>query len=208
MPLPSTLWTCLLEIRTDPERVKDLVVRRYREPILRFVLRQGLSEPDAEDVTQEVFLRVCREEFLSGADRAKGKFRNLLLAVTRHVVASHRRHALAGRRDRRRDVALGDFEIPVEVAPDAEFDRLWVRGLVERAKERLKTDPHFPALELQMAGRTYREIASALGRSETDVTNHIHRAKLKWKAEIERLIGEYCTADEVQEEIAALLRYL
>ncbi|MBI2898702.1 MAG: sigma-70 family RNA polymerase sigma factor [Planctomycetes bacterium] len=208
MPLPSTMWTCLLQVRSDPERVKDLVVRRYRQPVVDFARAQGIPPEDAEDVAQEVFLRVCREEFLGKADRSKGRFRNLLLAVTRHVIASHRRHALAGARDRRREVALGDFDLPAEAPPDAEFDRLWVRNLVGRAMERLRPDPHFAALELQIGGKSYKEIAAALGRSEGDVTNHVHRAKLKLKAEIERLVGEYCTAEEMPEEIGALLRYL
>jgi predicted transcriptional regulator len=61
---------------------------------------------------------------------------------------------------------------------------------------------------LQLAGKSYKEIATKLGKSETDVTNYIHRAKLRLKHEIEQLIGEYCTAEELPGEIGALLRFL
>lgn len=208
MHLPSTMWTCIQQVRTDPERVKDLVVRRYRQPIVDFAKLQGLPHEDAEDVAQEVFLRVCREDFLTKADKSKGKFRSLLLAVTRHVIASYRRHELAGMRDRRRDVGIEDFEFPVEAAPDAEFDRIWVRNLVARAMEKLEGAAMADALRLQLAGKSYKEIAAKLGKSETDVTNYIHRAKARLKHEIEQLIGEYCTADELPAEIGALLQFL
>lgn len=199
------MWTSLRKIRREPERIKDLVVRRYREPIFEFALRQGLSPEDAEDVAQEVFFRVCREEFLERADEKKGRFRTLLLAVLNHVVASLRRHRLAGIRDRRREIPLEDIEVPAE---DPEFDRLWVRTLVRRALERLGDDPGARALRMQMEGTAYREIAATLGKKETDVTNYVHRAKGKLRREIERLIGEYSTEEEARVEITTLLRYL
>src|SRR6185369_12698653 len=48
---PTSIWTTLLSLREDPERVRDLVVRRYRQPIYDFVRRQNLSHEDAEDLT-------------------------------------------------------------------------------------------------------------------------------------------------------------
>jgi sigma-70-like protein len=81
MHLPTTVWSTLLKVRRDPARVKDLVVRRYRQPVYEFALQRGLPPEDADDVAQEVFLRVCREEFLEKADRTRGRFRTLLLAV-------------------------------------------------------------------------------------------------------------------------------
>jgi RNA polymerase sigma-70 factor, ECF subfamily len=206
--MPSTLWTAILEVRNQPDRVTDLIVRRYRQPIHDFALQQGLPHEDAEDVTQEVFLRVCREEFLVKADRTKGKFRTLLLAVTKHVIAKFREYALAGKRDRRRQVALGDFEIPDELPSDPAFDRLWVQNLVEQARERLKEDLPVRALMLQFEGKSYRDIGIVLGKKETEVTNYIHRGKERLKREIERLIAEYSAHDDVPDEIATLMSLL
>ncbi len=208
MQLPSTLWTALLQVREDPEKVKDLVYRRYRQPVFEFARAQGLSDEDSEDATQEVFLQVCREEFLVKADRKKGKFRTLLLAVSRFVIASFRRRQRAGVRDRCREVPLGGFDLPEEVPDDPEFDRLWARNLVEQALERLKDDSTIPAYRLRLEGKSYREIAGALGRKETDVTNHVHRAQERLKRAIRKLIEEYSLREQVGEEIAALRRFL
>jgi RNA polymerase sigma factor (sigma-70 family) len=205
---PTSIWTTILSIREDPERVRDLVVRRYRKPVYEFIRRQNLSHEDAEDVTQEVFTQICREGFLEKANRRKGRFRTLLLAVTRHLVASFRRRELAAVRDRRRAVTLEGFDIAQEHEGDGDFDDLWVQNLVNLAMDRLKDDPTVEALGLQLQGRSYQEIAAAIHKSETDVTNYIHRAKKKLRLEIERQIREYSGADQVEAEVASLLHYL
>jgi RNA polymerase sigma factor (sigma-70 family) len=193
---PSSIWTTILSIKSNPEQVRDLVVRRYRQPVYDFIRRQGLSHEDAEDVTQEVFTQVCREGFLEKANRRKGRFRTLLLAVTRHLVATFRRHELAG------------VDVAEEHADDADFDDLWVKNLVTIGLERLKSDAAVSALRLQLEGRSYQEIAAALKKSATDVTNYIHRGKKKLRQEIERQIREYSGGDHVEQEVSSLLRFL
>lgn len=205
---PSSIWTTILSVRKDPDRVRDLVVRRYRQPVHDFIRRQGLSHEDAEDVTQEVFAQICRDGFLERVDPRKGKFRTLLLAVTRHLISSFHRHEFAGVRDRRRSVALEGFDVAAEHPGDGDFDDLWVKNLVDLGLLGLKDDPSVSALKLQLEGRSYQEISEALQKSATDVTNYIHRAKKKLRAEIERLIREYCGAHEVEAEVSSLLKYL
>jgi RNA polymerase sigma factor (sigma-70 family) len=206
--MPSTMWTTILQFNRDPERVKDFVVRRYRQPVVEFARRQGLKDEDAEDVAQEVFLRVCQETFLKKADQIRGKFRTVLLAVTKHVISSWRRHEMADKRDRRREVSLEGMSLPEELPTDPEFDRLWVQNLMAQAMERLREDPGVEALKLQLEGLSYLEIAERLGRKSTDITNFIHRTKERLKKEFERLISEYSTRDDVAGEIAALRRFL
>jgi RNA polymerase sigma-70 factor (ECF subfamily) len=208
MTFPTSIWTTLRAIRNEPERVKDRVVRHYRGPVYEFLRRQKLSHEDAEDLTQEVFLRICSDAFLAKVDPQKGKFRSLLLAVTRHVVASFRRRELASMRDRRREVAFDDFEIPAEIQEDPEFDKLWVRNLMTQALEGMKDDPPASALQMQLEGKSYQEIATALSTNETTVTNYIHRAKKRLRLEIERLIEEYNGGRDLKSEIAALVKYL
>ena len=205
---PSSIWTTLLTVRKDPTRVRDLVVRRYRQPVYDFIRRQGISHEDAEDITQDVFAQICRDGFLERVDPNKGKFRTLVLAVTRHLISSFHRRELAGIRDRRRSVALEEFDVAAEHPGDGDFDDLWVKNLVELGLERLKDDPGVSALRLQLEGRSYQEISGLLKKSATDVTNYIHRSKKKLRVEIESLIREYCGANEVEDEISNLLRYL
>ena len=105
-------------------------------------------------------------------------------------------------------MALGDFEIPRDAPSDAEFDKLWVQNLMQQAKERLKDELQVQALLLQLEGKSYREIGLQLGKKESEVTNYIHRGKTRLKREIERLIGEYSSVDDVKDEIASLMKFL
>jgi RNA polymerase sigma factor (sigma-70 family) len=206
--MPSTIWTVILDFRRHPEQVKDQLARRYQRPIYEFAVKRGLSPEDAEDLTQEVFLRVCNEKFLLRADEIRGKFRSVLLAVAKHVIASFYRFRHAHLRDRRLEVPLGEMEIPVDAASDPEFDQLWVKNLVNRAIDRLREDRGIAALRLQLAGRSYQDIARELRCKVTDVTNWIHKAKELLRCEIERLIGEYSDREDIADELESLRRFL
>lgn len=208
MYMPSTLWTTILQFHSDPERVKDFVVRRYRQPVLDFAVLQGLSPEDAEDVAQEVFIRVCQKAFLTKADQIRGKFRTVLLTVTKRVIISLRRHDTAGKRDRRLEIPIDGVDLPESGPADPEFDRLWVKNLVTQAMERLELDPAIQAFRLHLKGLSYQEVAGKLDRKVSDVTNFIHRARERLKNEIEQLIGEYSSREDIAEEIAALRRFL
>lgn len=208
MQMPSTMWTRILKVREDPVRVKDLVARRYRQPIHDFAVLQGLPLEDAEDVAQEVFMRVCQESFLRKADRDRGRFRSYLLAVTKHVIASLQRYQLAEKRDRRKEISLDDFEVPESVPDDPDFDQLWAKNLVDKALDRLAEDATIPAYRLKIQGKSYKEIAKELGIRESDVSNAVQRAPKRLKREIEKMILEYSTEAEVPGEIAALRKFL
>lgn len=208
MYMPTTPWSTILQFRANPEKVKDFVVRRYRQPVVEFAKFQGLSQEDAEDAAQEVFVRVCDEKFLRKADEIRTKFRTVLLAVTRRVIITLRRHDTAGMRDRRRRIPLEGLDIPENEPDDPDFDRLWVKNLVERALEMLEGEPSILALRLQLKGHSYQEISELVGKSIYDVTNTIHRARELLRRELERLISEYVSKEDVEAEIAALRRFL
>lgn len=206
--MPTTPWSTILQFKANPEKVKDFVVRRYRQPILEFAKFQGLSQEDAEDVAQEVFVRICDEKFLKRADEIRTRFRTVLLAVTRRVIISLRRHDTAGMRDRRRRIPLEGLDIPEDEPDDPDFDRLWVKNLVERALDMLQGEPSIQALRLQLKGHSYQEISETIGKSVYDVTNTIHRARQLLRRELERLISEYVSKEDIDAEIAALRRFL
>lgn len=205
---PSTFWTTLQQ---RPDEARFRVFEQYRTPIYRYVLNQGFQEHDAQDITQEVFLRVCREEFLKRADREKGKFRTLLLSVARHIMSNRR-----SRDPRRREVALdGDLPIPAETPPDPQFDGLWIRHLVTVALQRLKEEEaakgprYFEALVFcKIQGRPYAEVAEKLGASLSDVKNWVHHGKKKLQAHLTEIVRSYCSSHaEWKEELHAITNH-
>ena len=60
----------------------------YWYPLYAFVRRQGVSEHDAQDLTQEFFARLLAKDWLGGVDRERGRFRSWLLASMKHFLAN------------------------------------------------------------------------------------------------------------------------
>lgn len=196
---PSTFWT---RIQNDPARARADVYTQYRLPIYNFLLRHGCKEHDAEDLAQEILFVVCREEFLKRADREKGRFRSLLLGVTKNFLLRHR--------DRKPREA-GDEALQFVPQPDDPvFDELWKQNLVERALEalmkeaKLGSPPYYQALALtKISGLSYAAAAEKLGTSVTTLTNWVHEAKARFKkAFMDQLRFYSSTEEEFQEEIA------
>ena len=159
-------------------------------------------------MAQDVFIQVCSEGFLEKADRQKGKFRALLLAVTRHIISSHRRHRGAARRDRRREVPIEDFEFPDKAPVDDDFDAAWAQNLLRVATERLGDDPGLDVLMTHLRGTTCRELAERLGKTEHAVEGLVYRVKERLRREVERVVSDYAQDGERDEELAGMLRLL
>ena len=61
----------------------------YWYPLYAFVRRQGHDPHDAQDLTQEFFLRLLDKDYLGDVDRSKGKFRSFLLVALKHFLSKH-----------------------------------------------------------------------------------------------------------------------
>src|SRR6266566_9041508 len=59
----------------------------YWYPLYAYVRRKGYQTCDAQDLTQEFFAKLLARNYLSVADRNKGKFRSFLLGSLEHFLA-------------------------------------------------------------------------------------------------------------------------
>ena len=204
---PSTIWTA---IQAAPEKARASVCNLYREPVYAYLLRQGLQQEDAEDLTQEVFIRVCAEQFLKKVAPSKGKFRSLLLAVARNVILKSREKSRR-RREVSIDVAFEPAALPAEQDPD--FDRLWKQNLVREALVRLKKEaatgapPYADVIRLvKLEGKSYADVAAKLGAAVSDVTNWVFHGKQRMRYHLRELVMAYCsTSVEYKQELEMML---
>ena len=120
------------------------VAQRYRQPVLEFIRRRGFQGPDAEDLCQDVFLRLLKGGVLAKAARDRGRFRSLLLSITVHVIQDRLR--------KRREIPVEDLEPPQR---ETEFDEGWALHLTERAIRRLQEQgsPYYDVLEGHLTGQ-------------------------------------------------------
>lgn len=222
---PTTVWTQIRRAKaSDPDALERLL-RRYRPPVLRFVRSRGFSEHDAEDIVQEAFLRIVKDDLLLKAEAERGRFRSLLLGITRNVTGDW----LKSRRRLKRGggvktaslnaaapdaTPLGDFV--AQDTRDEEFDREWVANLMRLAMDRLREESeqrgnrNFEALlEYVNEEQSYEELARRLRAKVSDVRNWLHQARKKLKLLLAELIYEYASSpEEYDAECAYLKRFL
>lgn len=222
---PTTLWTHVRKARDgDARQLQDLLVR-YRGPIVAFIRRKGVEPHVAEDLGQEVLFRMSRREFLARIDPGLGRFRSLLVAVTRHVISEEFRRERAQRRGGGarilRAAELGSDSSAMafdslKARDDSDFDRIWVKELVEDALRRLEDDSKRRGLPLADAfrfkyleGLSQEEVAERLKTTLFNAKNHVYYGKLRFKELLLASIKEYCaTPEEFEDELRRLSPYL
>jgi RNA polymerase sigma-70 factor (ECF subfamily) len=160
----------LRKAQKGDERAFSLIVRAYQVPVFNYVLRLvGGERALAEDLTQEVFLRVYQ-----GLPKfsLRSKFTTWLFQVTKNRVLDELR---ASERRPRAVVALEDIP-PLEVV-DAPMERMETIDAVWRAVEALNVDLKMALLLRDVVGLSYTEIADSLEITLATVKWRIYKAR-------------------------------
>jgi len=220
---PTTIWDDISSARKGSSRELDLLLARYRGPIIGFLRWKNVRTEEAEDLAQEVLIRISSPGFFEKVDPAKGRFRSLLLAVTRNVLSESLRRDHAERRGgaaqvlREGDLSEGAAPLHEKAAAteDSMFDQLWVSELVDRALRELEEDSaargnsEGAAFRLKyLEDLTQEEVAVRLGCPVSSAKNHIYYGKLKFKQRLLSSIRSYCsTPEEFEIEVKRLAPY-
>jgi len=160
----------LRKAQRGDERAFSLILRAYETPVFNYVLRLvGGDRALAEDLTQEVFLRVFQ-----GLPKfsLRSKFTTWLFQVTKNRVLDELR---ASERRPRALVAIDDIA-PLEVL-DAPIERLEEIDALWRAVENLSTDLKMALLLRDVVGLSYTEIADSLEVTLATVKWRIYKAR-------------------------------
>ena len=169
MPLQQPDPGVLRKAQRGDERAFTLIVRAYETPVYNYVLRLVGDRALAEDLTQEVFLRVFQ-----GLSKfsLRSKFTTWLFQVTKNRVLDELR---ANERRPRHLVALEDVP-PLEVV-DAPFERVEAVDAVWRSVRELNVDLKMALLLRDVVGLSYIEIADSLEITLATVKWRIYKAR-------------------------------
>jgi len=159
----------LRKAQRGDERAFSIIVRAYETPVFNYVLRLVGDRSLAEDLTQEVFLRVFQ-----GLPKfsLRCKFTTWLFQVTKNRVLDELR---ASERRPRHLVALDDVP-PLEVL-DAPIERGETVDALWRAIDALSVDLKMALLLRDVTGLSYTEIADSLEITLATVKWRIYKAR-------------------------------
>jgi RNA polymerase sigma-70 factor (ECF subfamily) len=167
--LPQPDLGVLRKAQRGDERAFSIIVRTYEQPVFNYVLRLTGDRALAEDLTQEVFLRVFQG--LPGFS-LRSRFTTWLFQVAKNRVLDELR---ALERRPRAVVALDDIP-PLEVV-DAPVERAEAIDAVWRAVELLNPDLKMALLLRDIVGLSYTEIAETLEITLATVKWRIYKAR-------------------------------
>ncbi len=177
----------LRDLLRDDEKALRLLVDRYASSIYRFALRFCNDESLAEDISQEVFLRVYRYARHFDPRRA---FKTWLFAIARNVSIDVARAARVRRFERLDDLdddTLGSRRHhATDVARDTVEDLMIVKETEQalmRAMSNLPENQRTSILLRYYEGMTIKEITAVMDCSVSAVESLLVRAKrnlAKW----------------------------
>ena len=167
------------------------IVQRYNRRIYNICYRFAGSAEDAQDLTQEVFIKMYRT--LSSYDVDKGAFMTWVTTVTRNLLVDNFRKKKQDRMTDSLDAAPTEHEDAMPLSeqisdkglpPDARVQNRETREMVHRGLQKLSPELREAVVLRDLQDMDYREIAVVLKVPEGTVKSRINRGR----AELARLL--------------------
>ncbi len=150
----------------------DEVVENHSDRVFRLAYRLTGNRPDAEDLTQEVFIRVFR----SLDTYTPGTFEGWLHRITTNLFLDGARRKQRIRFDALSDERAARLE-SADVAPETSYADQRFDDDIERALATLPPDFRAAVVLCDVEGLTYEEIAAILDAKLGTVRSRIHRGR-------------------------------
>lgn len=167
----ATHWSLVREAHTagrpqDATLARQALVLRYAKAIRRYVGGVSRNTTDADELAQDVVLRLMKGDF-AGADPDRGRFRDLLKTAVRNMVHNH-----WAKENRRRPVDADLNAVGAAEPADPKWDATWQQAVLEQAwaalKEHERANPGSPAhtllkLRTEFPDANSEELATKFG---------------------------------------------
>lgn len=162
------------------------IVRLHSRRIYNLCYRFTSSPDDAQDLTQDVFIKIYRT--LGSYDVEKGAFTTWLTTLTRNLLVDHFRRSRQDRLTDSIDVgvrededapALGERLEDIAPRPDERLASKETQKMVQQALTRLSPDLREAVILRDLQDFDYKEIAHILKVPEGTVKSRINRGRME-----------------------------
>lgn len=225
----TTHWSIVLAAgqgtSSEAQSALGTLCQTYWYPLYAFVRRRGYHAAEAQDLTQEFFVRLLEKGYVRTANRERGRFRSFLLIAFKRFLSKERDRARAKKRGGGRKILALDFESgesqyslePAhEVTPERIYEQRWALTLLDRVFARLREEfdqagkqKEFNCLKVYLTGEagtpSYREAAAELGMTEGAVKAAVHRLRRRYRDLVrEEIFQTVAGPEDVDEELQHL----
>ncbi len=176
----------MLRVRDGDTASFALLLERHRAPVIHFVYRMIQNQAVAEELAQEVFLRVYRSR---ATYEPTAKFTTWLFRITTHLALNWIRDQKNERRQHSLDSEAPEGTAPLQVAdvgPNVEQSMLRTARLEEirRAITSLPDKQRAAVMMHKYVEMDYSQIAAVLQCSESAVKSLLFRAYESLRAKL------------------------
>jgi RNA polymerase sigma factor (sigma-70 family) len=231
----TTRWSLILSAASSESgeqrarQALDELCRTYWRPVFSFVCRHGYAIEDAQDLTQDFFVKILEGNWLQHADRNRGRFRSLLLKSLQNFLINAAERTHTGKRGGDvKFVSWDDWmaEAPSQLSisaqaldslpPEQLFDLRWAATVVEHALRRLREECEskgkrrlFQTLSCYLTAErdqvSYASLSTALGIAESAVRKQLYNLRQRYRSLLRDEVA-HTVADpaEVEDEIRHL----
>jgi RNA polymerase sigma-70 factor (ECF subfamily) len=170
----------MLRVKAGDESAFDYLVQKYRRPLVSFMYRMARNTAAAEDLAQEVFLRVYRSR---QTYEASAKFTTWLYRIATNLAVNHARDTRHERpevtvsldepdEDTGTTLDVADSKVTAEESLVRRERMLAIRAKVEALPERQK----LAVIMHKYQQMDYKQIADVLKLSESATKSLLFRA--------------------------------
>ncbi len=167
------------------------LVERHQDAVVGTVTKMLGNPSDAEDIAQQVFLRIWRN---AKGYRPDAKFTTYLFTITRNLVFNETR-----RRGRKKEISLDNCESSgchrepgddPHRQPDASLLESELRDAVDKAIASLPETQRLAVILRRYENLSYEEIAKALDLSVAAVKSQLFRARGSLREALEGYLND------------------
>jgi RNA polymerase sigma-70 factor (ECF subfamily) len=181
----------MLDVKGGDEASFSELLQRYRIPVVNFLQRMVRDRAQAEDLAQEVFLRIyrARKKYVPSAKFTTWLFR-IATNLALNSLRDGRYHHLEVSLDAPADENNAPLDLPSKGRPADE--RLMDQdrsAFIRRAIEKLPEKQRAAVMMHKFQEMDYSEISEALGCSESALKSLLFRAYETLRVELAPLVG-------------------
>jgi ECF sigma factor len=229
----TTHWNVVIKAAGKDSEERNAALEKlcstYWPPVFVILRREGCSENDAKDFTQQFFMRLIERNDFRTVDASKGKFRSFIRAALMHFLSNERDRMRAAKRGGGRMIVSLD-SIPLEqlqslgcsnsIPPDKLFDFRWAVTVLSEAVSKLQEEmtkagkrEQFEKLKGFLTAEPrlgeYAEVANHLAVKPQAVAVAVHRLRQRYgelvRSEIASTVSSPAEVEEEMRDLHAAL---
>ncbi len=226
----TTRWSVVLAAQgkssADARQSLETLCQQYWAPLYAYVRHRGHAEHDAQDLTQAFFARLLEKDWLSAAERERGRFRTFLLMALKRFLANEWDRSQTRKRGGGVPLVSLDGVDPMAMADrkslsaESLYERRWALTVLESVMQRLRDEHEAagrladyerlkPCLTAERGGIDYESLAAAMHIQPASARSAVHRLRKRFRElfrdEVASTVADPADVDDEMRAVIASL---